>query len=384
MEDQNIPADDPETKGKRSPAKGPGGNFYVIDKGVWRLVTTGDTMSDQARLNRMIAYLVLACGTGGDQVHTSWSARSIETYTGLGKPRGQAAIEGLMTGSAVVEFAPETSRTRPRYRLVQPAQPDPIWLPKALVMGLTAERSVLGRVKDTGDPLLLRLLIDLYASVQTDATYGVPLATLRRACKNDDPDISQKVFEVGAHTVWAVDPGGDWTYSTTELMAPHRTKAKDTKEANQPFWDRVKVLEKIGALVFEPWVFDGAGDEAEPLFPVARSLNQALESPRDEADRLTALAFSAAADLGPERQGLWEKHEGKHLIPLPGHHRAPSIQHVARLKVEVDARGGRMAYARRMDAIERWTGIYAELQAQAMAQDFSQPMRLSGQSSLSR
>jgi hypothetical protein len=385
MDDEDMPANGPETnKGKRNGPRGPGGNFFVIDKGTWDTVTAGGTYSDNARLNRMIAYLVLASGTGGDQVHTSWSARSIETYTGLGKPRGQVAIDSLMTGSAVAEFAPDSTRMRPRYRLIQPAEPDPIWLPKALIMGLAGETPILRRVKETGDPLLLQLLIDLYAAVQIDATYGVPLATLRRARENGDPDISRKLFEAGAHTVWAVNGEGGWTYSTHELMTPHRIKVKDPKEASAPFWDRVNTLEKIKAVVFEPWVFAGTGDNAEPLFPVSRDLSLAINAPRDATDQLTRLAFISAASLAPGRPGVWTAHEGKHLIPLPGHHQPPSIQHVARLKVEVDARGGRMAYAKRMDAIERWTAIYAELQGNALAEDYCQPMRTGGRASLSR
>ena len=52
------------------------------------------------------------------------------------------------------------------------------FLPVALVTGLAAEASILRRVRETGDPMLLRMVIDLYGQVQLDATYGVPVAAL--------------------------------------------------------------------------------------------------------------------------------------------------------------------------------------------------------------
>src|SRR3954447_21878892 len=61
-----------------------------------------------------VSYLVLACGTGGDQRTTRWSVDAITRHTGIGRPRAQKAVEALRR-ECLVEV--EKGGTRPRYRL---------------------------------------------------------------------------------------------------------------------------------------------------------------------------------------------------------------------------------------------------------------------------
>jgi hypothetical protein len=339
--------------------KGPGGKFFVVDKAMWlTAATSGGDLSDIALLNRMVAYLVLACGTGVDNVHTSWAARSVETYTGVGRQHAQAAIDSLVNDVGVIAHAQDHTRFHPRYLMARIETADPIFIPNALVVGLAGETPILRRVRQTGDPLVLRLLIDLYGAVQPDVTYGVPLGVLRRGHMPDDPDACRKAFERGIHTVWELDDGHSHTFGPEAAMrAPHAAKVNGQSEDG--FWRRVGLLERIGALTFEAWVFDGAGDNAEPLFPL---------------DEIADLASEAARALWPGRDPTNE-FDGR-LIPLPAHFAPPRIQHVAILRPSVDARGARMAFAKRMEAIERWTAIYAALASQADNQMYDQPMRM--------
>src|SRR3954447_10317824 len=42
-----------------------------------------------------VSYLVLACGTGGDQRTTGWSVDAITRHTGIGRPRAKKAVQAL-------------------------------------------------------------------------------------------------------------------------------------------------------------------------------------------------------------------------------------------------------------------------------------------------
>ena len=84
------------------------GDFFAIDRRSWAHTCKSD-------INAMIAYLVLARGTGHDQQTTSWSVNAIETHTGIGRPRARTAIETLVR-AGLVQIAHKG--TRPRYRIM--------------------------------------------------------------------------------------------------------------------------------------------------------------------------------------------------------------------------------------------------------------------------
>src|SRR3546814_4933981 len=82
----------------------------------------------------------------------------------MGKPRAKVAIDELIQHGFVARTERST-KLYPQYRLQPiPLDSDPIFLPVALVTGIEAEASMLRRVRETGDALLLRMLVDLYRS----------------------------------------------------------------------------------------------------------------------------------------------------------------------------------------------------------------------------
>lgn len=84
------------------------GDFFAVDRRAWARVCKID-------INAMVAYLVLARGTGPDQRTTAWSANAIEQYTGITWPRGKAAIATLaQTGAVTIA----RGGRRPRYRIM--------------------------------------------------------------------------------------------------------------------------------------------------------------------------------------------------------------------------------------------------------------------------
>jgi hypothetical protein len=91
------------------PSGGGTGDFFAVDRRAWaRVCGLG--------MNAVVAYLVLARGTGGDNRTTKWSANAIEGRTGISRSRAAGAIADLERVGAVVRD-PASRRDRPKYRI---------------------------------------------------------------------------------------------------------------------------------------------------------------------------------------------------------------------------------------------------------------------------
>jgi hypothetical protein len=349
--------------GKRG--EGRGSNFFVLDREHWNRLWDAPTAN---RLNLVTSFLVLLAGTGADHRLTKWSARACEGYAGMGKPRAKAAIAELISGGLAAHT--EASRAmRPQYVLAEPqAKGEPIFLPVQLITSLGAETPILRRVRETGDEMLLRMLIDLYGLIQTDAAYGVSLANLRLC---DNASAGRKVIEMGANAVWAIQlsetanwVGGDW-YKT------HKIEKAKGDAAWVHLWERLRILQTIGALVFEPWIFDGEAWDAEPLYP-AEAGNKAAA----DAQRIASLAADAATELAGDRTYLIERNADSNFVIVPAHHRPPAIRGVAKLRVEADTPGRRLAYAKRKQAVETQIEALESVVADSRIGRHDRPIRL--------
>lgn len=367
-ESMRVHDDQPE---KRKRGQGKGSNFFLLGHDVWDRLLTAKTDN---RLNLIIAYLVLLAGTGSNQRLTKWSAKACEDHTGLGKPRAKHAIEELIAAN-LVKRTDSSTRLMPQYELPElPADAEPIFLPVALVTGLGNETPILRRVRETGDPMLLIMLIDLYALVDTDATHGVPIKNLREGAA-DTTTSSRKIADVGAHAVWALTRG-----SSRQAQGPwcsrHHVKVKDNTAAWRDFWNRLDLLKQIGAIWYEPWVFDGQGLDAEPLMPVDPTGFYAVANADDEA-KLTRLAFDASrALITEERAYLFDRNAADFFLPLTLHRQPPALWSIARLRVEADSPGRRLAWKRRRVLVEQHLQGFGQLLVDAEASRFNQPMRV--------
>jgi hypothetical protein len=91
-----------------APKKSAQERFFAIDARSWPKVCG-------LGMPAAVSYLVLACGTGGDQITTRWSVDAIERHTGIGRPRAKAAVQALVDAGLV---RIEKGGTRPLYRMV--------------------------------------------------------------------------------------------------------------------------------------------------------------------------------------------------------------------------------------------------------------------------
>lgn len=357
-----------DTQTPRIRGKGRGSSFFALGRDVWERLQTAKTSN---RMNLILTYLVLLAGTGSDHRLTKWSAKACEQYTGVGKPRARHAIAELIA-AGLVEHTDTSTHLKPQYRLPElPREAEPIFLPMQLVTGLADETPVLQRIRETGDALVLIMLIDLYGEVQLDATYGIPIDSLSEGIPDAPP--ARKLREVGVHTIWSLHAGtapkasGNWTVK-------HRLPIENNIGAWQPFWERLTALKNVGALWYEPWVFDGADTDAEPLLPVDPGVFFSF-APTDDEAKLTLSAYQAAQALVKDEGYLLDRYEADVVLPLPAHFRAPTLRGVARLRVEPDTPGRRLAYRQRRLLMERFQRAFDQLLEDAEASRFNRPMR---------
>jgi hypothetical protein len=85
------------------------GGFFTVDRRAWACVCG-------LGMNAMVAYLVIARGTGGDNRTSKWSINSIEQRTGISRGRAAQAISLLQHHKAIIRD-PESKRDRPKYKI---------------------------------------------------------------------------------------------------------------------------------------------------------------------------------------------------------------------------------------------------------------------------
>jgi hypothetical protein len=97
-----------ETKAKKTARE----RFFAIDAQTWPKVCA-------LGMPAAVSYLVLACGSGGDQTTTRWSVDAITRHTGIGRPRAKQAIDALVKAGLI---RIERGGTRPQYSIIQAHQ----------------------------------------------------------------------------------------------------------------------------------------------------------------------------------------------------------------------------------------------------------------------
>lgn len=373
MENLNalLPSNSRLPDDERIRGRGRGGNFFAIDRVTWNRLWEVETGN---RLNLVTAYIVLMAGTGSDHQFSKWSAKACEQHAGMGKPRAKVAIEELIR-NGFVSYTDRSTKLYPQYRFqTLPLDSDPIFLPVAFVTGLETEASMLRRVRETGDALLLRMLIDLYGLIQLDATFGVSTAALSQNSPVDYP--ARKVFEIGVHSIWALRLEGGNKSAAGEWAIRHRLQSSKNEDCWAEFWSRIGLLEKIGALWYEAWIFDSEDTDAEPLFPV--DLDNIYHQPNgSDVSQLTHSMFEAAASLSEGRNDLLSRYSNDVLVTLAQHRRAPNIRGVARMRIEADTPGRRLSYYKRCSQIDIYQYGFKKIALDSIDGEYSIPMNTS-------
>ena len=333
LSDEPEPMDQKKVKG-----------FFAVDVGCFQYAC-------EIGLNPAVAYLVLASGTGSDNVTTSWSVNAIENYTSISRSRARDAVQLLLKKGLIQELK---RGTRPQYKftswaelrgmpreatlsdrlrivyqligsgteldakqkaaaselvskrlvvregahfvILPPPAPELAFIPNAFVCGAARETPPLERLRQAQDAKALRMAVDLYHTQNLLEDEGVSRNVFYKKFNR------HKYGEFRQFCLWGFERDGQISaYSNHPLVASHigsypddfqrRTeeeRAHIKRDVWSAFWSCLQVIEDCGVIEWVPYLVEGDGSEAEIIHPLCW---EATDSPEYE---LAALAHEAA------------------------------------------------------------------------------------------
>jgi hypothetical protein len=386
---------------------GPVGGFFAVDRRSWQKICP-------LGMNEAVAYLVQARGTGRDNCTTTWSVESIERYTGISRHRAAAAVKKLLAGGfsrllrggtkPIYDLVPFSelpdSEARPTLSAheelivdwvqrglglnskdrkharaaarkgwlvekdgefaVAPAPEikldDPIWLPNELVTGAAGEIPPLELVRQTQDPMTLRLLVEMYHAQNLREDGGVSRRFVWEAYNR------VKIGERAQLTVWGFGRSSRWVNWEFGLTDPHRREelTKEEKAAGETpavdFFRRTAHLSDLGLIEWVPHLVESGEESGEIIHPVGMGCSDSVE------DRLGRAAHEAARALLTEGQYEWAVETGIHqLAPVPRHITNVQMIGIARLRYRPHTRMTAAWWAELNANAQRHLARYLEL-----------------------
>ena len=286
------------------------GDFFIIDKRFLSLLAARG-------LNPLVAYLVLANGTGPDNKTTAWSINAIQNHTGMTFERGTAAIATLCEIGALNKTK---GGTRPQYQLLtwqefskawkdqqaatltsferdvlhgkargkskryceaiakleqlgwwrprlllalEESEEEPkqhlIWLPKTIVQGTSrGESSPLRRLRSLGRASALQLFIGLYHAHNLRDDFGIKRNFLWA-------NFTRKIkHRVGKVIVWSFE----YDKSFLKLSGPFAFYADQPNTADRNPWEDLNHLRDMGLIRFVTHIVEGVDSGAEIVHSV--------------------------------------------------------------------------------------------------------------------
>jgi len=261
----------------RKRARGGTGNFFIVDKWLWKAVC------DAGDINAAAAWLLLLQGTGGNQRTTAWSVDSIKRYLGVGYSRAKEAIDKLVA-MGLVRYGEKHTPLKPRYDLLSfaewtatrgnareghPANTEEdadynlVWLPNELVTGTAKlEKSPIHKLRASGDLWALRLFVDLYYEHNLRDDGGVSRKFVWEEYE------AENLGERGPYRILAFKSVTKrHTWNGPLLIHESRPKPRPDHPDWKPGWESLKVLEQTGVLTFVPHLLENATADAEVIHP---------------------------------------------------------------------------------------------------------------------
>lgn len=295
--------------------KGRGDFFAIPARNVARVCGLG--------MNPAVAYLVLARGTGRDNVTTSWSVQAIEKYTGIARSRAAQAVKVLRDSKIVTQTK---GGTQPQYKLVGGKKSEPlVWLPNAFVTGAVSETPPLELIRQTQDVMTLRLALDLYGSQNLREDGGISRHIVITSYNRT------QVGQCGEYVIWGFERDLQ-VVSWTDITIPHRreklsaTEKKQGKNAGVDFFRRVAELVGCGAIEWIPYLVESGKDDSEVIHPCGHGNSESIE------DRLGRAAEEAANGMVTEGRREYARNNGLTLTPVKAHIANVQMVGVARLR----------------------------------------------------
>jgi biotin operon repressor len=386
------------------------GNFFAVDARAWAKVCESGAM------NELVAYLVQARGTARDNRTSTWSVEAIERYTGISRHKAAASVKNLRAKGFEQLLR---SGTKPKYDLIpfselpgadpRPAlsgseqnvlhrvqdglalgrnhrehartaakkgwllelegefaiapvpeiKPDLIWLPNELVTGAVGEIPPLELVRQTQDPLTLRLLVDMYHSQNLREDGGISRQIVWKEFERF------RVGERAQFTVWGFRYNSAYMrwrgFTKAHWCSPTaEQKANGTENNADSYFRREGQLADLGLIEWVPHLFESEEESGEVIHPLGLGASERIE------DRLRLTAHEAAESLLTAGQYQWAVNQNVHLlVPVPRHIAKVQLISIARLRYRPQTRMTSAWWADLTANAEKHLARYAQIARQA-------------------
>jgi hypothetical protein len=306
--------------------------FFAIGTNEW-------TKACALGLNPAVAFLVLARGSGRDNMTTSWSADAVANHTGMSWRRAKAAIDALESENLA---SVTRGGARPSRKLSIPKDlVSALWLPNALVDGAGNEVPPVTRLRQAQNLEHLQTFIELYGLQDMAGDGGLPRSLI---CT---PFERERICDTGQFRVWGFTQAEARNGSYNGPLARFAGRKENEQRTLREF---IGALECMGLLETVDYLAEGQSGDAELLHPLTGDA---------EADKV-----HYAAELLPERMPEWFAHKGEqfhYVLPVIRHIAKPAVVGVSRLVYRPHTKLTAAWYARHKDTCERFAAIYNAL-----------------------
>jgi hypothetical protein len=236
------------------------------------------------------------------------------------------------------------------FRLVA-RKPEWIWLPNALVTGVGSETPPVELIRQMQDPMILRLLIDLYDAQNLREDGGVNRFVAYAKWERE------RVGEHAQYTVWGFrDAESTMAFGGSAPVAPHIDHSSSSPSGKYaPFWPRLYSLAKTGLIEWVPYLFESEDNEGEAIHPYGLGTSNGIE------DRIGIAAHEAGLRLLTPGQADCVREKDSRLAPVPRHIAKVAMIGVARLRYRPRTKVTAAWSAELHSRGERWFELYSEL-----------------------
>jgi hypothetical protein len=321
------------------------GNFFAVNCYQWEQVIS-------CGINVACLYLVMARGTGPDNVSTLWSAHALETYTNVSRRRAKTAKETLLKSGCVKQVK---GGNHPAYKIKRPKNENPkqdlIWLPNELVTGLDIGVSPLERVRQTGDILCLRLLIDLYDDHNLIDDCGISRHLVREKYER------KRIAESGACIIWGftkLHPVCNSHHPSVDIHSRLLTdkEIQTGKHDYEDFFQRIFHLINLGLISFFPHLCESNEPDAEIIHPLIDAYT--------ENCLLGSIAHDTALSMLNEKY-YFEAENWDYLIPALSHMQNIHVVGIGVLRYRPKTKLTAAGYANNLNATKHWVKAYEDM-----------------------
>ena len=291
-------------------------------------------------LNPAVAFLVLARGTGRDNVTTRWSAEAVQTHTGMAWRRAAESI-GVLEKAKLASNATQSGK-RPIRKLAFPKDLDSaLWLPNALVTGVGNEVPPIARFRQAQNLEHLHAFIELYGLHDLAGDGGLPRKLVQAKFKR------AHICELGQFTVHGFTRADSRQCWATGPLARF-PKRKDGEDSDA--WVFLQTLERMGLLETVDHLAEGESPDAELIHALTGD---------PEAENVRDAAAMLAASLPGGFQ--YEAEQFDYVLPVMNHIATPAVVGVSRLVYRPHTKLTSAWWAQHCESCKRFTATYDAL-----------------------